>query len=108
MIGKKMAETRATKAVREVDGATTNRIEAIEKALALQDEKMQTMLEAVNVMTLQMQRNATTSAEGNQRGGGEGFNQDRNEVIHRHHHNNNSGMTRMAKIDFPRFSMVLN
>lgn len=98
-----MAETRATKAARDVDGATTNRIEAIERALALQDERMQTMLEAVNVMTSQMQRNATMNGEGNQRGGGEGFNQDRNEANHRHHHNNNSGMTRMAKIDFPRF-----
>ncbi|KAL0897718.1 hypothetical protein Bca101_081679 [Brassica carinata] len=102
-----MAETRSKGAAREAEGSTTNRIEAIEKALALQnerasimDERLQTMLEAVNVMTTQMQRNAATNGEINQRGGGEGFVQDPN---HRHHHNNNSGMTRMAKIDFPRF-----
>ncbi|KAG2321259.1 hypothetical protein Bca52824_014472 [Brassica carinata] len=50
-------------------------------------------------MTTQMQRTQRQSGEIN-RGGGEGFVQDPN---HRHHHNNNSGMTRMAKIDFPRF-----
>ncbi|KAG2298789.1 hypothetical protein Bca4012_010292 [Brassica carinata] len=67
-----MTETRSKGAAKETDSATANRIEAIEKALALQnerasvmDEKMQTMLEAVNVMTTQLQRNASTSGEVN-------------------------------------------
>ena len=105
-----MAETRSKGAARDADAATASRFDAIEKAITFQnerasqmDEKLQAMFEAVNVMMAQLQRNASTSGGVNQRGGGEGFVQDRNDVNHRHHHANNCGMTRMAKIDFPRF-----
>ena len=78
-----MAETRSKRAARDADAATSSRIEAIEKAITSQnerasqmDERIQTMLEAVNVMAAQLQRNTSTSGEVNQRGGGEGFVQD--------------------------------
>ena len=108
-----MVETRAQAlqkgaAARDSDSTTVNRIEGIEKALALQNEKtsqldesMKTLIEAVNLMTTQIQWNIATNGEFDQREGGEGFIHDRQGAMH--HHHQGYRMTRMAKINFPKF-----
>lgn len=102
-----MAETRAqaqlkNTVARETDGAISSRFEALEKAIETQiersartDESVQEMIEAFKLMTSNNPMNASTS--GNHA-----------TEYFRHHRQGlpptYAGMTRLAKVDFPRFN----
>lgn len=102
-----MAETRAqaqlkNTAARETDGAISSRLEALEKAIAVQnerstrtDESVHEMIEAFKLMTNNNPMNASTN--GNH--AAEQFHYPRQGYPSTY-----NAMTRLAKVDFPRFN----
>ncbi|KAG2304964.1 hypothetical protein Bca52824_033615 [Brassica carinata] len=111
-----MMETRSqtlskTAAARDVDGTSESHFEANEKALELQNERtsqieeiVREMMEDFKVMMNRNPLNASTSCTALERDDVQGVAE--NNINHLHQqgpHRNHNNMTRLGKIDFPRF-----
>ena len=118
-----MAETRAQAllketAARETEEAFGSRFEALEKAIAVQNEKMAIkndkkehniaeMVEAFRLMTSHPSQPRASTSETRNVNGGSLRNFGTPDIQHEHQqpmrHTNYHGMSRMAKLEFPRF-----
>ncbi|WZZ27587.1 hypothetical protein YC2023_010988 [Brassica napus] len=106
---------------RNLEAANASRFETIEKAIALQNEKaialqneksaqldenMRELIDVFKQMSNTMPMNTSTSGEAQNRDGAHGGENHQNEIHRFHpygHRPNPMGMTRLTKIDFPRF-----
>lgn len=98
---------------RDLEAANASRFEAIEKAIALQNEKsaqldenVRELIDVFKQMSNTMPMNTSTSGEAQNRDGANGGDNHQNEIHRFHpygHRPNPMGITRLTKIDFPRF-----
>lgn len=106
-----MAETRSqalmkNTAARDIDGAVLSRFEALEKAIEVQtersarnDERVQELIDTFKLMTNNNPMNASANPS---------TSETRHHDQYRHHHQGQqptyTAMTRLARVDFPRFN----
>ncbi|WZY87094.1 hypothetical protein YC2023_033478 [Brassica napus] len=111
-----MTETRSqvlakNATARDTDGATETRFDAIERALEFQNEKtsqigesVRLMSEAIRMLTSSNQINASASVTSLDRDDVHGAAENNITRTYQHgYRRNHNGMTRIGRIDFPRF-----